>query len=590
MNRDIKQGNIKHIINHVLRYRKSLLIVLIALITVSASLLLMGLVFRNLVDNGLGSDEISEIHQAILSVSILIMLFSVGSFLRSYFINVIALQVISKLKSDTYRSLLQINIEKYENLKIGDLVSRLGSDIETIGGLIVNFFSFFLRNMIMLTGAVLLMFVQSPKLSLFVIVSVPVLLFPLLKLSRHVRSLARSVMAEQGKIAANIDESFSGIRTLYAYNQQQYLADRFDSKMKSYIKQASLRLRLRSTFFALAIILISGSITGVIWIGSIDIIDGDMSSGQMLSFIYYAIIVGMSAGGIAEMFSEIQTPLAALDRVIELRNISMESVKNISSELDARDKGVSKQLDEDYSIEFKEVSFAYPARSDISVLDNISLKIEQGSFSAIVGASGSGKSTLMQLLLKFYHYKKGQILIGNTDINLLNEDEIRKKIAYVEQHPMIFSGTIKSNITFSCPDASDAEINRVIELCGINEFTQNLKEGINTEIGERGVRISGGQKQRIAIARALLYKPEILLLDEATSALDNNSEKKILDNIKKFMKDKTIISIAHRVSSIEDADQIYLIEQGRIIGQGKHENLLQSSKKISLIDYVSGKY
>lgn len=566
-------NNVKYITGYVAKHIKSLCVVFIALFSVSASLLSIGIVFRKLVDNGVSPDRIAEIHNSIFLISILIGIFAIGSFFRSYFINVIALKVISKLKSDTYKALLKINIARYEDLKIGDIISRLGSDIESIGNLIINFLSFFVRNLIMLLGAVILMFVQSPKLSLLVIVSIPVLLFPLLKLSKHVRKLSRSVMAEQGALAANIDESFSGVRTLYAYNQQEYSANKFDNKITSYIKHASIRLRLRSMFFALAIVVIAGSITAVIWIGSVDIINGKMSSGQMISFIYYAIILGMSAGGIAELFSEIQGPLAALDRVIELKNMA-----KISS-----DQQSEKRLGKDYSIAFKNVSFSYPARLDILALNDISLEIKQGNFTSIIGKSGSGKSTLMQLLLKFYKNYSGSISIGGSDIDTLNDNEIRAKIAYVEQHPTIFSGTIKSNIAFSNPKASDEEINTIVKLCGIADFVNSLELGLNTEIGEKGVRISGGQKQRIAIARALLYKPEILMLDEATSALDNDSEKSILKNIRLLMKGKTVISIAHRISSIENADEIFVINQGILASYGNHNHLLRSSKIYSLL-------
>lgn len=569
----MRATNVKYIIGYVAKHIKSLCIVFIALFSVSVSLLSIGIVFRKLVDNGMSHDRITEINNSIFLIGILIGIFAIGSFFRSYFINVIALKVVSNLKSDTYKALLKVDIAMYEDLKIGDIISRLSSDIEAIGNLIINFLSFFVRNSIMLLGAVVLMFIQSPKLSLLVVISVPVLLFPLLKLSKHVRKLSRAVMAEQGALAANIDESFSGIRTLYAYNQQEYSASKFDSKIISYIKHASVRLRLRSMFFAIAIAVIAGSITTVIWIGSIDIINGKMSSGQMISFIYYAIIVGMSAGGVAELFSEIQGPLAALDRVVELKDMGKVSSGQQNE----------KRLSKDFSIIFENVSFSYPARPDILALNNISLEIKQGNFTGIVGQSGSGKSTLMQLLLKFYKNYSGIISIGGSSIDTLSDNEIRAKTAYVEQYPTIFSGTIKSNIAFSNPKASDNEINTIAKLCGITEFADSLELGLDTEIGERGVRISGGQKQRIAIARALLYKPEILMLDEATSALDNDSEKKILKNIRSLLKGKTIISIAHRISSIENADEIFVINQGALASYGNHNHLLRSSKIYSLL-------
>jgi len=561
-------NNVKHLAGYVIQHTRSLIIVLVALLSVALSLLAIGFVFRKLVDHGLGGDQISEIHSSIYLISLLIGIFSVGSFFRSYFINVITVKVISKLKSETYSNLLKVGLVQFEDLKVGDIISRLGLDIETIGSLIINFLSFFIRNSIMLCGAIILMFIQSPKLSLLVLISIPVLLFPLLKLSKHVRKLSQRVLIEQATLAANIEENFSGVRTLYAYNQQEFAAVQFDNRIESYIKHASIRLKLRSLFFALAIVVIAGSITVVIWIGSIDILEGSMSSGQMVSFIYYAIIVGMSAGGIAELFSELQGPLAALDRVFELKNLSHI----------IKPKQTSRLIGNNYTIKFDKVVFAYPSRPDIPALDNISLKIKHGKFTGIVGRSGSGKSTLMQLLLKFYEHQSGKISIGENDIKTLQDEIIRSKIAYVEQHPTIFSGTIRSNIAFSRPKASDKEVAKIAEICGILDFVKSLKQGLDTEIGERGVRVSGGQKQRIAIARALLYNPEILLLDEATSALDNDSEKKILQNIRVFMKGYSIISIAHRISSIENADEILVINQGTLASCGSHSELLRNSK------------
>jgi len=560
--------NVSCLAGYVARHTKSLVIVLVSLLSVSLALLSIGFVFRKLVDNGLSSNQISEVQNSVYLISVLIGIFSVGSFFRSYYINVITVKVISKLKSDTYSNLLKVGLVRFEDLKVGDIISRLGSDIETTGNLIINFLSFFIRNSIMLFGAIILMFIQSPKLSLLVLISVPVLLIPLLRLSKHVRRLSRMVLSEQGKLAANIEESFAGVRTLYAYNQQDFAAQHFDDKMNAYVKHASTRLRLRSLFFALAIVIIAGSITAVIWIGSIDIIEGSMSSGQMISFIYYAIIVGMSAGGIAELFSELQGPLAALDRVIELKN--MDQIIQPTK--------LSKLTTKNYAVKFDKVAFAYPSRPDILALEEISLVIQHGKFTGIVGKSGSGKSTLMQLLLKFYQPQSGIITLGSKDISKLQDTDIRSKIAYVEQYPTIFSGTIRSNIAFSNPTASNNKIEKIAKICGILEFTKDLEHGLDTEIGERGIRISGGQKQRVAIARALLYNPEILLLDEATSALDNDSEKKILQKIRSLMEGKTIISIAHRISAIENADEVLVINQGTLASVGTHSQLLRNSK------------
>ena len=573
-------NNVKILLGYLKNHKFNLIIVFCSLFTVALSLLGVGTVFRHLVDNGLSSNQLNSINNSIFLTSGLIAIFAIGSFFRSYFINIVAEKITSQIRADSYADLLQLEIAAFEELKIGDIISRLGSDLESVGTLITNFLSFFIRNSIMLSGAVILMFLQSAKLSMLVIFTVPLLLMPLLHLSKHIRSISRKVMAEKSDLSSFIEESVSAIRTLYAFNQQPNNLKRFNEKIATYVKHSSKRLKLRSLFFALAISAIAGSITMVIWIGSLDIINGKMTSGQMISFIYYAMVVGMSAGGIAELFSEIQGPLAALDRVFNLRS----NTKTFTNQhLVVKPHKKFENVLQNCNISFENVKFYYPSRKDILTLDNISFNIKQNQFTAIVGKSGSGKSTIMQLLLNFYNHQAGKIKLAGHDINSYDRNFIRKIIAYTPQEPDIFSGTIRYNIMFSNPDAKEEDFQQVVHLCGIDKFANNLPAGLDTEIGEKGVRISGGQKQRIAIARALLYQPEILLLDEATSALDNESEHEILDNIKRVMYGKTVISIAHRITSIQDFDNILVIDQGTLVSSGRHKELIESCEIYNIL-------
>ena len=573
-------NNIKILLGYLKNHKFNLIIVFCSLFTVALSLLGVGTIFRHLVDNGLSTNQLNSINNSIFLTSGLIAIFAIGSFFRSYFINIVAEKITSQIRADSYADLLQREIAVFEELKIGDIISRLGSDLESVGTLITNFLSFFIRNSIMLSGAIILMFLQSAKLSMLVIFIVPFLLMPLLHLSKHIRSISRKVMAEKADLSSFIEESFSAIRTLYAFNQQPHNLKRFNEKIITYIKHSSKRLKLRSLFFALAISAIAGSITMVIWIGSLDIISGKMTSGQMISFIYYAMIVGMSAGGIAELFSEIQGPLAALDRVFNLRS----NTKTFTNQylVTKYHKNFENVL-QNYDISFENVNFSYPSRKNILALNNISFNIKQNQFTAIVGKSGSGKSTIMQLLLNFYNHQAGKIKIADHDIDSYDRNYIRKIIAYTPQDPDIFSGTIRYNIMFSNPDAKEEDFQQIVHLCGIDKFANNLPAGLDTEIGEKGMRISGGQKQRIAIARTLLYKPEILFLDEATSALDNESEQEILDNIKKVMYGKTVISIAHRITSIQDFDNILVIDQGKLVNSGTHKELIESCEIYNIL-------
>jgi ATP-binding cassette subfamily B protein len=570
----MSKNNLKQLLSYLILYKGSLMVVFASLSTVSISLLYLGQAFRRLVDKGISEAQVGEINDSIYLICILITTFAVGSFFRSYFINMVTEKIMSRIRSETFENLLKIKIEKFEELKIGDIISRMGSDVEQIGRLITNFLSFFVRNAIMLIGSMSLMLWQSPKLSLFVIISVPLMLIPLLHLSRHLKVVSRRVQDYHGLIAANIEENFAGIRTLHAYNRQEYSTIHFNQKIAIYLKAVKKRLKLRSLFFALAITVISSSITAVIWIGSIDIINGSMSSGQMLSFIYYAIVAGMSAGGIAELFHEIQTPLSSLERIMELKSITTIE-ENYNTRLNL--------TKENYNISFENVDFIYPSRPDVKVFDNISFEIEAGKFTGIFGPSGSGKSTLIQLVLKFYTHQTGTIKIGDYDIKKLSSKEIRNKVAYVQQEPTIFSGTIRSNISFSKPDSDKNEVERIARLCGITDFADNFENGLDTEIGERGARLSGGQKQRIAIARSILYKPEILVLDEAASAIDREGEKRLLENIKGELGARTLISVAHRISSLETADNILLIDKGKLVARGAYDQLLKDSDMYNIL-------
>ncbi|WP_410520726.1 ABC transporter ATP-binding protein [Candidatus Tisiphia endosymbiont of Dioctria rufipes] len=564
-------------ISYLKLYKLDLAIVMLALLCVSISLLAIGGSFRQLIDNGLKAQYLQSIDQSILYITILIIIFSVGSFFRSYFINNIAEKIVSTIRQEAYSNIINFDIACFEELKIGDIISRLTIDIELISKLIINFLSFFVRNLIMLIGGIILMFFQSPKLAVIVITIIPLLLLPLMKFGKYVRNLSKNALKSQANIAANLEETVSNICTIQAFNQQANKIADFNRQISDYLKHTADRLKIRSIFFAIAISVILFSITIVIWVGSRDIVHGHLSSGQMISFIYYAIIAGMSSGGIFELLSEVHSSLVASERVFALIDYSSKNQHTNIQICDYQDNKTSR------IIEFENVSFTYPSRLDSLVIDDLSFKIDRGKFIGIVGRSGAGKSTMMQLVLKFYFPKKGIIRIAKQDISKTHDQQIRRMIAYVPQDSSIFSGTIRSNIVFAKPDASEEEIIKAANNTGIMDFIQNIQEGLDTEIGEKGIKLSGGQKQRIAISRAILYNPEILLLDESMSALDSESEQKLLDRLQKIMKDKTILSIAHRISSIEQADEILVIDHGRLIARGTHAKLLEKCEIYKII-------
>ncbi|MCC8370913.1 MAG: ATP-binding cassette domain-containing protein [Rickettsia endosymbiont of Stiretrus anchorago] len=548
-------------------YKKDLIVVIISLLSVSLALLLIGNVFRNLVDQGLVLDRTAAVDKSILYICLLIIILSIASFFRSYFINNVAEKVSSQIRKDAYSKLINYEITEFEELKIGDIISRLTSDIDQISKLIVNFLSFFIRNSVMLVGSIILMFFESFKLASIVIITIPLLLIPIIKFGKHVKALSKKTLESQSLLASDINESFSNIKTIHAFGGQAAKITEFNNLLQDYLTYSAARLKIRALFFAFSMAFIFLGVTLVIWIGALDIVKGNLSSGQIISFIYYAIIAGFSSGGIFELLSEMHLPLAALERIVTIIDKSPIVNHNNYSDL----KPVNS-----ISLEFKNVNFSYPSRPNLKIINNISFKIDSTQFIGIVGRSGSGKSTLMQLLLRFYIQESGIILVNNQDIALLNPNEIRKLIAYVPQEASIFSGTIKSNIMFG-NDSSEEEITEIIKITGIADFADKIPDRINAKIGEKGVRLSGGQKQRIALARALLRKPQILLLDEAMNALDSQSEQKLLSSIKDIMKGKIIISIAHRISSIESADNILIIDKGAVEAEGTHAHLLKTS-------------
>lgn len=577
-----KSSSIRQLLSYVSSYKKDIVIALCALFAVAMSLLSIGLLFRNMVDDGLSNQSYESLSSSIYHIFILIAIFALGSFLRSFYINNVSEKISSRLKKDLYDSLLKKDVYFFESMKLGDIISRMSSDIELTKNLVINFLSFLVRNSIMLIGGMVLMFIQSPKLALMVVLCVPLILLPLLILSKKVRKLSKQVLSSNANISAFIEESFSGIKTIFAYNKQDYFSGNFEDHLKSYNKLSAKRLAMRSLFFALAISCIATIILSVIWVGSIDILEDNMSSGEMISFIYYSIIVGTSAGGIAEVISELQGPLAALDRVTEMINLDhgLKKDGDVDGDSDSYNSLSTTQANtasQEHEIYFRDIKFAYPSRSEIDILKGFNLNLEFGKFYGIVGSSGAGKTSLFQLLMKFYDYQSGDIFIGGHNIKKPDPISTNYKIAYVAQEPSIFSGTIRSNISFSKPEASQAEIMGIAKATAIWDFAKDLPKGIDTEIGEKAMRLSGGQKQRIAIARSLLYGPDILLLDEATSALDSKSEKFILEEILKRLPGKTIISIAHRISSIENADDIIVLDKGMVDSRGTHDNLMEKS-------------
>lgn len=553
-----------HILSFLRPYKGLVVTSLLAILFVSLSILSLGIALKELINNGIKNGNIMYLENSIIYIFFLIVTLGTSSFIRSFAINTIGEKVVNDIRLKLYSHLLTLKFTEFEKIRITDITSRLSGDLELISRIIIDIFSFCIRNSIMFIGGIILMFLQSVKLSLIALLIVPVMLVLFSKLGKNIRFLARKLQDFQGDLYNDISETFSGISVIYAFNAQNKKNKELEAKSVSLIKLSISRLFLRSIFFALAIIVIMSSILFVIWIGSIDVINGTLSSGALVSFIFYASSSAMSIGGIAEVISEFWRCLAGAERIFVLMD-NKEVESNTESILYISNKS------KHHIIAFEDVSFSYPSRKDISVLSNINFNVNKGEFIGIVGPSGSGKSTIFQLLLKFYVNDIGRIFLYDKDLKDISEKQSRSVIGYVAQDSFIFSDSIKKNLEIASHDFQDA-----LKLCGVDNIIDILPQGIETFVGNRGGQLSGGQRQRIAIARALSYKPEILLLDEATSALDKESEKIVLENIRKASKNKVVISIAHRTSAVEHADKILVVNQGKIISSGTHKELLNS--------------
>ncbi len=545
-------------------YKFGIGMVLLSLTAIVATTLSLGSALQVLIDQGIKEGNQDLLSNAILRIICLILTLGFASFIRSYFIYGISEKVTIDIRRQIYSHLLTLKYPEFETLKVSDITSRLSSDMDLVSRIIIDAFSYCIRNSMIFICGIIMMFTESARLAFIVLIAVPLIILCLRNLSTKVRALSRKTQIGVASLTEKVSETFQGIQTIYALNAQEHKKLEFVQNTEEFLNLSLERLRYRSMFFALAITGIMCLITFVIWLGSLDVLSGKMSAGSLVSFIFYAAYSAASIGGVAEIFGEMQRSLAGLERVMTLLEISNREDSNVSCVDFSENSGSS--------IKFQDVSFAYPSRPELEILHEISFSIKPGEFVAIVGSSGSGKSTIAQLLLGFFEPSKGQIQVFDKDRESINPHALRKLIAYVPQNPFMFSGSIIENLNLSADTSKDIE--EAAKVAGLDDIARELPNELETFIGAAGTQISGGQRQRIAITRAVLSKARVLFLDEATSALDQLSERLVMQRIKEAMQGATIISIAHRISSIEHADRILVMDSGRIIAEGTHTELL----------------
>ena len=411
----------------------------------------------------------------------------------------------------------------------------------------------------------MLLLLTSLKLALIILVLVPTVLLPMLIFGRRVRRLSRASQDRVADTSGLAGETLNAIQTVQAFTLEELHGRRYDDAVEESFSTAIQRTRVRAWLIAVAIMMTFGAVTLVLWLGARAVLDGSMTGGDLAKFLSYAIFMGTSVGALSEMWGELQRAAGAMERTVELLNSEPSIVvPDTPTPLNPESRG---------AISFEHLSFNYPSRPDTRALDDFHLQIAPGETVAFVGPSGAGKSTVFQLLLRFYDPASGRIVIDGVDIAQADPGEVRAHIGLVPQETIIFGASARENIRYGRPGASDADIEAAARAAAADEFIRKLPEGYETFLGEKGARLSGGQKQRIAIARAILKNPPILLLDEATSSLDSESERLVQDALEQLMRQRTTLVIAHRLATAINSDRIVVIDRGRIVGIGRHEQL-----------------
>jgi ATP-binding cassette subfamily B protein len=552
----------------LLPYRWRVAGALAALVAAAACWLALGQGVKHVIDAGFASGEPGALDQALAGVLGIAAALALATWFRFYLMMTLGERVVTDLRRSVFDHILGLEPAFFEATRTGEVMSRLTNDATLLQQVIGYGLSMFLRNGLMMVGAAAMLFVTSWKLALLVVIGAPATLIPILVLGRRVRRLSRDNQDRVAEVAAYIDEAVHEIRTVQAYAHEELDRASFGRHAEAAFRAGVARIRQKA-FLISSVMLIAFSAVGIImWIGGHDVFAGRMTPGELSAFVFYAAIVAGGAGTVAEVWGELQRAAGATERLMDLLHTAPQ--------IDVPAKPVAPPVGAKAgSIEFDEVSFAYPSRPGARALQRFSLRIEPGERVALVGPSGAGKSTLFALLLRFYDPQQGALRIGGVDVRTMEPRALRGLIAVVPQDPVIFAASVLDNVRYGRPAAARGEVLAACERAFALEFIEQLPQGLDTALGERGVTLSGGQRQRLSIARALLADRPILLLDEATSSLDAASELSVQRALETLEQGRTTLAIAHRLATVQHADRIVVMERGTIVAEGTHAELLR---------------
>jgi ABC transporter fused permease/ATP-binding protein len=546
--------------NHKWKFYVGLVFLLFTGATALAFPKLMGM----LIDCVKNKDN-SQANTIALGLIVILFLQSIFSFFRLYLFVNFTENTLANLRLSLYSNLVKLPMSFFSQKRVGELNSRISSDITQIQDTLTSTIAEFLRQFILIIGGVLLLANESIKLTLLMLSVVPLVAVAAVIFGRFIRKYSKNVQDKVAESQVIVEETMQGISIVKAFANEWYEIARYNGKIKEVVKIAIKGGKYRGYFASFIIFCLFGAIVAVVWFGVRLSISGEMSVGQLISFVLYSTFVGASFGGIAELYAQIQKAIGATERVFELLDETPEKINSTQNETAQKIKG---------NVTFKNVAFSYHSRKEIKVLKDVSFTANFGQKIAIVGPSGTGKSTIASLLLRFYNIDNGEILIDEKNIYDYDLENLRGNMSIVPQDVILFGGTIKENIAYGKPNATEEEIILAARQANALTFIESFPEKFETIVGERGIKLSGGQRQRIAIARALLKNPSILILDEATSSLDSESEKLVQEALEILMQGRTSIIIAHRLSTIRSADQILVLDKGKITEQGTHQELI----------------